>query len=98
MNPGCRALRIIYATVTSTTFPGDTAGQVSGIWLDIYDPAKTGGLGMASVQVAAYKYDASKRLVQVADPRSTVAPITYGYDAGGYHRHGPGPPGRSGRR
>lgn len=84
LNPGCRALRVIYAAVTSATFPGDTAGQVSQIWLDIYDPAKTGGPGMASIQVAEYKYDASKRLVQVADPRSTVAPITYGYDAGNH--------------
>jgi RHS repeat-associated protein len=82
LNAGCRALRIVYATTSTatSTIPGDIAGQVSGIWLDIYDPAKAGGAGMTSTQVATYKYDASKRLVSQSDPRSNVAATTYAYD------------------
>jgi RHS repeat-associated protein len=81
LNPGCRALRIVYGT---TTTGSEVTGQVKEIWLDIYDPAKAGGAGMASVQVATYGYDSAKRLVSVSDPRSTVAATTYAYDTGNH--------------
>ncbi|MGV8973023.1 MAG: hypothetical protein ACOH10_11940 [Rhodoglobus sp.] len=86
LNPGCRALRVMYATATTatSTTAGDVAGQVSALWLDIFDPAKAGGAGMTSIQVAAYAYDSSKRLVAESDPRSTVAATTYAYDAGNH--------------
>ena len=79
--PGCRGLRIVYAAATSTTFPGNVAGQVQEVWLDIYDPLKAGGAGMTSVQVAPYLYDAATRLVSVSDPRNIIAATTYTYDA-----------------
>ncbi|MEP7368612.1 MAG: DNRLRE domain-containing protein [Dermatophilaceae bacterium] len=78
---GCRALRIVYGT---TTAGSEVTGQVKEIWLDIYDPAKAGGAGMTSVQVAAYGYDSSKRLVSESDPRSTIAATTYAYDTGNH--------------
>jgi RHS repeat-associated protein len=78
LNPGCRSLRILYGT---TTAGSEVTGQVKEIWVDIYDPLKAGGAGMTSVKVAAYGYDAAKRLVSVADPRSTVTATTYAYDA-----------------
>ncbi|MEP7370126.1 MAG: DNRLRE domain-containing protein, partial [Dermatophilaceae bacterium] len=86
LNPGCRALRIVYAgaTTATTTAAGDIAGQVSSTWLDIYDPAKAGGAGMSSIQVGTYKYDSTKRMVAQSDPRSTVAATTYAYDAGNH--------------
>jgi len=76
LNPGCRALRIEYGTVTSG---GDVLGQVKTVWLDIYNPAKAGGAGMDAVHVAAYSYDSAKRLASVTDPRSGLA-TSYGYD------------------
>lgn len=71
--PGCRALRFGYGT------SGGEAGRLTGAWLEIYDPARSGGAGMTSVQVAAYGYDAAGRLVRVTDPRSALG-TEYGYD------------------
>lgn len=78
---GCRALRIGYATTTTatSTVPGDQAGQVKEIWLDIYDPGKAGGAGMESIKVAAYAYDSNRRLVEATDSRTGLT-TAYGYD------------------
>ncbi|MGN6331281.1 MAG: DNRLRE domain-containing protein [Motilibacteraceae bacterium] len=80
LTPGCRSLRLEYATTTGTTFPGDYAGRLKSVWLDIYDPDKTGGPGGTSVKVASYSYDSAGRLVSVTDPRSNLT-TGYGYDA-----------------
>lgn len=81
LNPGCRSLAIDYATTTTatSTTPGDVAGQVRQVWLDIYNPAKAGGEGMDRFTVAIYRYDSSRRLVSVTDPRSNLS-TSYGYD------------------
>lgn len=74
LTKGCRSLRLDYAT---TTTGGEVAGQVKGIWLDIYDPLTAGG---KSFQVAAYTYDSAGRLATVKDPRSNLT-TAYGYDS-----------------
>ncbi|WP_233712095.1 RHS repeat-associated core domain-containing protein [Kribbella turkmenica] len=74
MNPGCRALRFSYTTI------GATRVRISQAWLDIYNPDKTGGAGMDSVQVAAYTYDSNARLTTVTDPRSGLS-TEYTYNA-----------------
>lgn len=81
LDPGCRALRIDYATASTATAtaPGDVAGQVRAVWYDGFDPAAPGGPGMVSVQVAGYAYDTAGRLVSVTDPRSGLS-TGYGYD------------------
>ncbi|WP_164512415.1 DNRLRE domain-containing protein [Nocardioides baekrokdamisoli] len=81
--PGCRALDINYATTTTatSTASGDFAGQVSSINLRIYNPTKSGGAGMDSIPVAAYKYDNTGRLVTETDPRTNLS-TSYGYDSG----------------
>lgn len=73
--PGCRALHITYATTTTatSTAAGDVAGQVKSISYEAYDPARQGGPGMATVAVATYRYDASKRLTEVTDPRTGLS-------------------------
>jgi RHS repeat-associated protein len=76
LNAGCRALRIVYGT---STLNGDVSGQVKEVWLDIWNPAKTGGAGMDSVKVATYSYDSSHRLATVTDPRSSLT-TAYTYD------------------
>ncbi|MFI7067071.1 RHS repeat-associated core domain-containing protein [Kribbella sp. NPDC050124] len=75
MNPGCRALRFVYTTI------GATKVRISQAWLDIYNPDKTGGAGMDSIQVAAYTYDTDARLTKVTDPRSNLS-TEYTYNAG----------------
>lgn len=82
--PGCRALDITYAaatTATSTT-PGDIAGQVQKVTLNIFNPAKSGGAGMDAITVATYAYGSDKRLRSVTDPRTGLA-TTYAYNAAG---------------
>ncbi len=74
MNPGCRALRFKYAAVSTGQL------QMSEAWLDIYNPDKSGGAGMDSIQVAAYTYDSNGRLIKVTDPRSNLS-TEYGYNA-----------------
>lgn len=90
--PGCRALRITYATTTAGT---QVAGQVSQVNLEIWAPnamtvnpcagtpysvGQAGG-AMVSVPVACYEYNTTtKQLTKVKDPRSGLA-TTYGYGA-----------------
>ncbi|WP_427896470.1 RHS repeat-associated core domain-containing protein [Kribbella sp. GL6] len=75
MNPGCRALRFSYTTI------GSTKVRISQAWLDIYNPDKSGGAGMDSIQVAAYTYDqTTATLTKVTDPRSGLS-TEYTYDA-----------------
>jgi YD repeat-containing protein len=73
LNPGCRALRFDYGT------SGSANGRLVNAWLDIYNPDKTGGAGMDSVNVATYTYDANGRLAKVTDPRSNLS-TEYGYN------------------
>lgn len=76
LNPGCRALDIVYSTQTSGT---EVTGQVKQISYTAYDPDKVGGAGMTTVVVAAYEYDTTtKRLIKVTDPRTGLA-TTYAY-------------------
>ena len=72
---GCRALRLEYGTATN----GNGNGKLIKAWLDIYNPAKTGGAGMDSIQVAGYTYDANNRLATATDPRSGLA-TSYTYN------------------
>nr|WP_239062711.1 RHS repeat-associated core domain-containing protein [Streptomyces sp. SID13031] len=73
LNPGCRALRFDYGTT------GSAAGRLVGAWLDIYNPAKSGGAGMDSIKVAVYTYDGSGRLASESDPRSNLT-TEYSYN------------------
>ncbi|TCO41051.1 RHS repeat-associated protein [Kribbella antiqua] len=74
LNPGCRALRFDYGTT------GTATGRLVNAWLDIYNPDKTGGAGMDSINVATYTYDTSGRLATVTDPRSGLS-TQYTYNA-----------------
>jgi hypothetical protein len=80
LNPGCRALDIIYATTTTATSSasGDVTGQIKQVNMLIWNPAKAGGAGMDTIAVAAYKYDAATRLAEISDPRSGLT-TTYTY-------------------
>lgn len=73
LNPGCRALRFDYGT------SGSSNGRLVAAWLDIHNPAKSGGAGMDSIKVASYAYDASGRLASMTDPRSNLT-TAYGYN------------------
>ncbi|XBH21111.1 DNRLRE domain-containing protein [Jonesiaceae bacterium BS-20] len=66
--PGCRALDITYTSVSGKQRV-DTVSYVA------YDPAKPGGAGMASVQIAKYGYEpaAPHRLVKVTYPHTADA-------------------------
>ncbi|WP_241996612.1 RHS repeat-associated core domain-containing protein [Kribbella antiqua] len=70
---GCQSLRLQYGS-------GATSGLLTSVWLDVYNPAKTGGAGMDSIQMATYSYDTSGRLASVTDPRSGLT-TGYTYDA-----------------
>ncbi|WP_102162435.1 DNRLRE domain-containing protein [Brevibacterium luteolum] len=69
---GCRALEIEYAKTTTATDPqhGDVAGQVKQIAYTGWDPAAQ---KVVTIPVAEYRYDGSKRLRTVTDPRSGLA-------------------------
>ncbi|MGW7431519.1 DNRLRE domain-containing protein [Streptomyces sp. NPDC054861] len=80
---GCRVLEYVYAsstTATATAF-GSYTGQVAQIRLWATSP----GAGAATAEtVAQYAYDASGRLREVWDPRtSPVLKTAYGYDGAG---------------
>ncbi len=74
LNPGCRALHFDYTTI------GASRVRLSAAWLDIYNPDKTSGAGMDSIQVAAYTYDVNALLTKVTDPRSNLS-TEYTYNA-----------------
>ncbi|MBB6567700.1 RHS repeat-associated core domain-containing protein [Kribbella sandramycini] len=74
MNPGCRALHFDYTAIDGSKW------RMSGAWLDIYNPDKTGTNKMDSIKVAAYTYDANGRLLKVTDPRSNLS-TEYTYNA-----------------
>ncbi|WP_344149701.1 DNRLRE domain-containing protein [Kribbella yunnanensis] len=76
MNPGCRALRFVYAPI------GDSQSRLTEGWLDIFNPDKAGGAGMDSIKVAAYSYDSDARLIKVTDPRSNLS-TGYTYTSAG---------------
>ncbi|WP_432950958.1 RHS repeat-associated core domain-containing protein [Kribbella sp. CA-253562] len=68
LNPGCRALRFVYATINGQV-------RLSEAYLDIYNPDKVGGAGMDSIKVATYTYETGGkvRLLKVTDPRSNLS-------------------------
>lgn len=82
LSAGCRAIDITYAATTTatTSSPGDFAGQVKTVTLQIFNPAKTGGAGMDSIAVATYKYDTTGRMTSVTDPRTNLT-TSYAYDS-----------------
>jgi RHS repeat-associated protein len=72
---GCRSLRLDYGT------SGSANGRLIAAWLEVYNPAKTGGPAMDSVKVMAYTYDTAGRLAGATDPRSDLS-TAYSYDSG----------------
>jgi len=81
---GCRVLEFGYATATTAAGStlGDYAGQVSSIQVWATTP---GAAASTATVVARYAYDASGRLREAWDPRTTPAPLktTYDYDVAG---------------
>jgi RHS repeat-associated protein len=76
---GCRSLVFGY---TALIVNGNTVQRLSSVSLNAWNPNRSGGAGMDTVQVAAYDYDANGRLAHAWDPRITPALKTaYGYDA-----------------
>lgn len=71
---GCRALRFSYVTI------GASRVRLGEVWLDIYNPDKSGGAAMDSIKVAAYTYDINALLTKVTDPRSNLS-TEYTYNA-----------------
>ncbi len=78
LNPGCRALRLQYPTAGTAT-AANPAGQLKSVWFEAYNPSKSGGAGMDSIEVARYSYDSAKRLTAATDPRTSLT-TRYGYD------------------
>lgn len=75
LNPGCRAVNVIYGATTTGT---EVTGQVKEISYTAYDPDKAGGAGMVTVVVARYEYDSAGRLAKVIDPRTGLS-TSYAY-------------------
>ncbi|QGN58737.1 RHS repeat-associated core domain-containing protein [Nostocoides sp. HKS02] len=82
LDKGCRALRIAYAAGTPVN--SVTPTLVQQVTAELYNPtalatkdcagnALTVAVGMASVPVACYSYDAANRLTSVKDPRTGLA-------------------------
>ncbi|WP_286217039.1 RHS repeat domain-containing protein [Paraoerskovia sediminicola] len=72
LGKGCRALDIAYGT------SGTANGKVTAVTYTAWDPDKTGGAAMTTVQVATYTYDSAGQLATMTDPRSSLA-TSYGY-------------------
>ena len=76
---GCQTLQFNYATTTQSTTlcPSplqDTSGQVISITYTAWDPDKSGGAGMSSVDVADYCYgNGGGRIKSEWDPRISPA-------------------------
>jgi hypothetical protein len=90
MEPGCRALKFMYATKTKSgigegpTEWGEYEGRLSKISYEGYNPA-TKKMLETPVPVAEYSYDKLGRLRAEWDPRVSLAlKTTYGYDAEGH--------------
>jgi RHS repeat-associated protein len=80
-NGGCRSLVLGY---TSMTVSGTVVQRLASVSLNAWNPSKTGGAGMDTVQLAAYDYDGSGRLAHAWDPRITPSlKATYTYDSNG---------------
>ncbi len=80
---GCRVLEFVYASATTATGGtlGDYAGQVSAIQVWATTP---GAAASTATTVVSYAYDASGRLREVWDPRTSPAlKVGYGYDTAG---------------
>ncbi len=90
MEPGCRALKFMYATKTKgeigegPTEWGEYEGRLVKIAYEGYNPA-TKKMTETPIPVAEYAYDRQGRLRAEWDPRvSPALKTTYGYDAEGH--------------
>lgn len=77
---GCEVLQFYYPSTTNTS-TGVIAGQVARIMAWSTDPVVGGPTSM--VEVAAYRYDASGRLIESWDPRLGSVRTRYTYDSAG---------------
>jgi len=86
---GCRALTFNYASSKTAsgerpTEWGNCNGQLTGVSMTAWDPAKNGG-EMTTTSVAQYLYDNQCRLRAEWDPRiSPELKTIYGYDSEGH--------------
>jgi RHS repeat-associated protein len=74
LQPGCRALDLVYAQANATTWPGDYAGRLVSVTLNT---------ATSSVEVAHYAYQSDGRLAQEWDPRLPALKTTYSYGTTG---------------
>jgi RHS repeat-associated protein len=82
LDKGCRSLVVTYAESTTQTAPGDHAGRISTLEVEIWDPEASAGNGdMVRTAIAQYAYDSDGRLVQAWDPRLPDLKTTYTYQA-----------------
>ncbi|WP_148061578.1 DNRLRE domain-containing protein [Cellulomonas sp. PhB143] len=64
---GCHALDITYQNLTVGSGTKSVVAKISYV---AYDPDKSGGAGMSTVDVATYAYNAAGQLATVTDPRT----------------------------
>lgn len=78
LTPGCRALELSYAAVTTATGVasgwGDFTGQVKTLSFTAFDPESN---AMKTTVLASYTYDSTGRLRQVTDPRTNLSTVYY---------------------
>ena len=86
---GCETVTFDYASTTQSTSLcgsplGDYAGQLRNVYYTAWDPDKSGGAGMNTVNPATYCYDSSGMLRAEWDPRISPALKTqYAYNSDG---------------
>jgi hypothetical protein len=86
---GCETVTFDYASTTQSTSLcgsplGDYAGQMRNVNYTAWDPDKSGGAGMNTVNVATYCYDSTGMLRAEWDPRISPALKTqYTYNTNG---------------
>ncbi len=88
LQPGCRALKFVYATETtakgeSESEWGDYTGHLKQVLFEAYNP-ESKKVEEPGVPVAEYKYDQLGRLRSEWDPRTSSLKTTYGYDEEGH--------------
>lgn len=96
LEPGCRALKFIYAEHTTATGEGSTEwGEYEGRLSEvIFTAYNTSSKEMTNTTVARYTYDKQGRLRAAWNPRiSPALKTTYNYDSSG-HVIGMMPPGQ----
>ena len=86
---GCHTVTFAYASTTQSTALcgaslGDYAGQIRNVYYTAWNPAKSGGAGMSTMNVATYCYDSTGMLRAEWDPRISPALKTqYTYNTDG---------------